>query len=71
MYDEIFRVFDVIKSHCCKNGNTSFEESAAFELLENLYPIHGSTQTIAIVADMLDAQRIRDFKEDSSNESKV
>ncbi|XP_001603062.1 uncharacterized protein LOC100119259 [Nasonia vitripennis] len=70
MYDEIFKVFDVVKSHFRKNGNTSFEESSVFELLENLYPVYGAAQTIAIVTGVQDAQRIRNC-EDSSNESKV
>lgn len=60
MYDQIFDDFATIKQHLENNGNHQFEESAVFELLESLYPLHGSAQAIQIITDMLDAQRIRD-----------
>jgi hypothetical protein len=68
MYDEIFHDFKIVKNHCINNGNIRFEESAVFELLENLFPQYGSSHAVQIVIEMLDAQRIRDCKE-SQNES--
>lgn len=66
MYEGIFDDFAIVKRHCKRNGDIAFEESAVFELLENLFPQHGSVQAVQIVIEMLDAQRIRDCKEPSS-----
>ncbi|KAL7303319.1 hypothetical protein TKK_0004509 [Trichogramma kaykai] len=60
MYDGIFEDFERLKAHINKNGSVAYEASALFELLEDLYPVHGSEQSMQIIAEMYDLQSIRD-----------